>query len=75
MTEELRGFHVCPPPELFREEIPPTFLTGRRSMGDDVVLLMGKSSGSFLPMLNALGRMLLVSLAEVTTCSWTLGDQ
>ena len=41
VTEGLCGFHACPlPSELFREEIPPTFLTERRFMGDDVVLLM-----------------------------------
>ena len=44
-------------------------------MGDDAVLLMEESPGSFLPMPNALGRTPLASLAEVTACSWTLGDE
>jgi len=67
VTEGLRGFHACPP--------PPTFLTERRSMGDDVVLLIEESPGSFLPMLNALGRMPFASLDEGTAWSWTLGDE
>ena len=76
MTEGLGGFHVCPPPSgLLREEMPPTFLTERRPMGDDVVMLMGESPGSFLPMLNAPGRTRMASLAEVTACLWILGDE
>ena len=70
MTEQLCGCHACPPPsELLREEMPPTFLAERRSMGDDVVLLMEESPGSFPQMLNAPGRRCLVTLVEVTASS------
>lgn len=75
MIKELCGFHTHSRPELFREEILPTFLAERSSMGEDVALPMEESPGSFLPMLNMPGRTRSTSLFEVTAYSWTLGDE
>jgi len=76
MNGELCEFHACSTPsDLLREEIPPKFLAERRSMGEDVVLLMEESPISFLPTLNTPGRTCLILLAEVTAHSWTLSDE
>jgi hypothetical protein len=76
MAEGLSRFHACSPAsDLLREEMPPIFSAERRSIGDDVVLLMKESHGSFLPTLNTPGRTCLTSLVEVTAYSWTLSDE
>lgn len=53
----------------------PISLVPRRLIGEDVVLLMEKSPGSFLLTLTTPHRARLTSLVDVTAYSWTFGNE